>query len=97
MLLHISPMARLIHMEPIHDFSENGGVPSTNETIQDVIQTGREMFAAGERLIRGLDRLRSGGPRGSEWKGQLADHPYVWIAASVGACLLLAAVFRRDE
>jgi len=84
-------------MEPIHPLPDDACLPTTSETIQDVIRAGRQMFAAGERLIRDLDRLRSGSTRGADWNSEFTGHPYVWVAASVGACLLLAAMFRRAD
>lgn len=95
-MLHIARATRLTHMEPIHDPLEPG-LPSTGEIMRDVIQTGREMFVAGQRLIRDLDRLRGSAAEESEWRVEFTDHPYLWIAASVGACLLLAAMFRPRD
>jgi hypothetical protein len=80
-------------MEPIQDPFDTT-VPSTNDVLHDVIQTGRVMFAAGERLLRNLDYLRGRAKEESDWRFEFTDHKYLWVAASVGACLLLAAMLR---
>lgn len=88
---------RLIRMEPIHDPYEPEA-PSPGEVIRDVIETGREMFAAGQRLIHHLERLR-GGAEDAEWRFEFSEHPYLWVAGAVGACLVVAAMLhtRREE
>jgi alpha-beta hydrolase superfamily lysophospholipase len=83
-------------MEPMQDPFETE-VPSTSEVIQDFIQSGRVMFAAGQRMIRDLDRLRGSAAAEGEWRVELTEHPYFWIGVSVGACLLMAAMFRPRE
>ena len=72
-------------------------VPSTHEVIRDVIQAGRVMFDAGQRLLRGLDHLRGSAAEESDWHFEFRNDKYLWVAASVGACLLLAALLRRRE
>ncbi|HUA83404.1 MAG TPA: hypothetical protein VMB85_06055 [Bryobacteraceae bacterium] len=95
-LLHILPVTRLTHMEPIHDPFQPQ-VPTTGELIRDLVQTGQQMFSAGQRLLDDLDRLRGSAAGESEWRIEFKNHPYLWIAGSVGACLLLAAMFRPRE
>ncbi|HLH38755.1 MAG TPA: hypothetical protein VKX39_06375 [Bryobacteraceae bacterium] len=82
-------------MEPTRDDFEHRP-PSTNDLIRDVIETGRNMFAAGKRLLDDLERLRTNAGE-SEWRFEFRKHPYLWIGASVGACLLLAAMLRSKE
>jgi hypothetical protein len=83
-------------MEPIHDPFEPP-VPTTGELIRDLVQTGQQMFSAGQRLLDDLDRLRGSAAGETEWRIEFKNHPYLWIAASVGACLLLAAMFRPRD
>lgn len=84
-------IARLTDMQPTHDPFETQ--PSASELIRDLIQTGQQMFSAGERLLDDLDRLR-GHAADTEWRIEFRNHPYLWIGASVGACLVLAVLFR---
>ena len=82
-------------MEPTYEPFEPRN-PTPGELIREVIQTGQQMFAAGHRLLDNLDRLR-GSAGESEWRIEFRKHPYLWIAAGVGACLLLAAMFRPER
>lgn len=93
----MAAVMRLIRMEPIHD-PYDPAEPSQGEVIRDVIETGRVMFAAGQRLIRNLERLR-GGAEDAEWRFEFSEHPYLWVAGAVGACLVVAAMLhsRREE
>ena len=67
---------------------------STSEALQEMVDSGRVMFEAGQRMMRGFKRLRES-PEGSEWR--LGDHPYLILGASIGALVLIGALLRSRD
>jgi hypothetical protein len=67
---------------------------STAEALQEVVESGRVMLNAGQRMVRGFKRLRES-PEGSQWK--LDEHPYLILGASIGALFLIGALLRSRD
>ncbi len=67
--------------------------PATSEALQEVVDSGRIMYEAGQRMIRGFQRLR----RGEESDWQLREHPYFLLGLAVGALMLFGAWMRHRD
>ncbi len=67
--------------------------PATSEALQEVVDSGRIMYEAGQRMIRGFQRLRRG--QESEW--HMGEHPYFLIGLAVGALVLFGALMRHRD
>lgn len=69
---------------------ESNGSSFATETLHDVVDAGREMFAAGERVVRDIESLRRASGRGSRFR----INPYFLLGISIGVCVFLAAKAR---
>ena len=66
---------------------------ATSEALQEVVDSGRMMYEAGRRMVRGFQRLR--GAEDGEWR--IGEHPYLLLGLSVGALLLISAMIRNRD
>jgi hypothetical protein len=63
------------------------------DTFQDVVESGRQMYAAGQRIMHDLQDLRTHVRRRTEWR--MGDHPWAMLGLCVASALLIAAIVPR--
>jgi chromosomal replication initiation ATPase DnaA len=71
---------------------------STTETVKDVTESGKQIFAAGERIMNDLNELEERVDRATDWRVQYDNHPALILgAAFVGGLLLSTFVTPRPR
>jgi hypothetical protein len=56
-----------------------------------MVDSGRIMYEAGRRMVRGFERLRTSSDR--EWR--ISEHPYLVLGMSVGALIVISSMLRH--
>jgi len=73
------------------------GSRSTGEMIQEVLETSKQVFQAGERLVEDLKRLQRQTESFLDSTSKLTSNPYALFGAAIGGSLLVSLLLRSRE